>query len=382
MHDPTPVASQRLKRLQAYLLEDPANGELLAELYELALQEGAHGCAGACIASARKLNLSPLQWTHRAAYLAMAQGQWPRALDELLRLRTEGGDGPALAHDIALAHLQMGDAGRSRSELAPWLDRIDDAGDAAHAALHVLWLRATHRCGLPAEAASWSSARADRGLLPPLAAGVASLAAVDASDFPLAKRLSEQALRAGAASAEAFVACATVAMTQGDHGRATALLEQALALHPGDGRTLSALGMASLQARRFAIAQASFARAVARMPAHIGSWHGLGWACLVQGDQAGAVEAFERALEVDRNFAESHGAVALVRMMAGRHGEAGHHLDIADRLDPGNVTARYARALASGELRQAGALQALARRLLDRPGFFGGGLADEMPAPR
>jgi tetratricopeptide (TPR) repeat protein len=378
MHSPAVSPSERLQRLQAYLRQDPCNGQLLGEVCDAALEAGAHAAAQACIASARELKLAPAPWDHRAAHLAIAQRQYPQALAVLQRLRATEGDSAALSHDVALVHLRAGDAQRSRSELAPWLDSAPSDNPATQAAVQVLWLRATQRCGLVAEASAWAAAQADAGTLSPAAAGVASLSAVDGGDFALARRLADQALRAGAASQEALVARGSVALAERAPVVARGLLQQALAFNPEDGRTLSALGMAHLQAGEFAPARTQFTQAVAKLPRHIGSWHGLGWACLLQGDQAAAGGAFGQALALDRNFAESHGAVGLVSLLAGRHDEAQHHLDVADRLDRNNVTARYARALQSGQLRDAEGLRVLAARLLDRPGLFGGRLGDAL----
>jgi hypothetical protein len=61
--------------------------------------------------------------------------------------------------------------------------------------------------------------------------------------------------------------------------------------------------------------------------------------------------------------------------LGGNPDRAQHHLAVALRLDPRNVTGRYAQALLQGEAGR-DRLQALAAHLLDRPGLFGGTLAD------
>jgi Flp pilus assembly protein TadD len=341
---------QRLQRLHSYLRQDPRNPLLLAQVCDLALEAGAHDCVRECLAAAGELQLASPQWTGRAIHHSI---------------------------EVARLHLRSGEPTRSREALEPLLAKADlDA--ALQAAVQVLWLRATHACGLAREATDWAAARALQSGLQPAAAGVASLAAVDAGDFALAKRLADTALQHGVVLPEVLVARASVALAERDTAAAMRLLQQATAANPDDGRTVSALGMAYLQAGEFAQAQQCFTRAVARMPAHIGSWHGLGWACLLQGDQGGACAAFRQALDLDRNFAESQGAVGLSMLLAGRPDEAKHHLDVADRLDRHNVTGRYARALQSGELRDREALRSLALRLLDRPGLFGANLGEEV----
>jgi Flp pilus assembly protein TadD len=157
------------------------------------------------------------------------------------------------------------------------------------------------------------------------------------------------------------------------------MVQRALARNPADGRARSVLGLASLQAGDIAGARGHFAQAIRTMPGHIGTWHALGWSCLMLQDLAGARDAFTRALELDRNFGESHAAMALVLFMEGRPDESQHHLRVAERLDHRGVTAGYVRALDSGALGDPKSVRALAHRLLDRPGFFGGRLSDSLP---
>jgi tetratricopeptide (TPR) repeat protein len=382
MHDPDPAGTTRLQRLQAYLIEDPRNAELLLATCEAAIESGAHACAQACIESARGLNLPWPPWARRVARLAIARLDWPTALQALREVQAVEGSSAGLALDLSLAHFQCGDMDGARTELAPWitLDRSADDPGEAQAPMQVLWLRATHRRGLAAEATDWARRQREQASLQPLAAGVASLAAVDAGEFTLAAELAQDALGADAVTPEALVALASVALGRRDAGLATDLLQRALATCPDDGRTWSLIGLLHLQGRELAQAQDCFRQALATMPGHIGTWHGLGWACLLQGDRASAAEAFDRALQLDRNFAESHGAVGLVLMLSGRAAQAHRHFDLADRLDRSNVTGRYARALAAGDAADAQALQALADRLLDRPGLFGGNLRDEFAA--
>jgi Flp pilus assembly protein TadD len=156
------------------------------------------------------------------------------------------------------------------------------------------------------------------------------------------------------------------------------LLRQALELNPREGRTWSALGLASLQAQDFPQARVQFARATVLMPRHIGTWHGLGWTCLLLHDLPAALSAFQQALALDPNFAESHGAVGLALSVAGRAQEAEPYLQRADRLDRRNVTGRFGRALAAGKLQDRAGLRDLATRLLDRPGLFAPRLSDEV----
>ena len=256
-------------------------------------------------------------------------------------------------------------------EAAQGLDVAADLRDA----LQQLWLRAAHRAWLLQEGLEWAKRQHEAGRLLPGACGVASLLAVDAGQVAAARRLAESA---DESQAEASVARACLALAEGLPDAALPGLERAERARPEDGRIQATIGLCALQAGELAAAQERFERALAgSMQAHVGTWHALGWARLLQGDRAGAQAAFAQALALDRNFAESHGAMALVLGLDGEAAQAAQHLRAADKLDAANVTGRYARAVLAGEARDARQLQALMKRLLARPGVVRGSLADD-----
>lgn len=371
----TSPAESRLDRLQRYLQDDPHNGLLLADAFDEALSSGAWESASRLAKVAEAQRLAQPAWQFRRARLCIALRDLQRAAELLEALQRAIGESPVLAHDLAYVRLLQGEFDACRKLLQPWLEG-DDAIAETRAALQVLWLRASHRSQLVSEARDWAKRLHDAGALSPAALGVASLAALDANDVESAKNWSAASLEAGVRIPEALVTAAYVALADGGMEQARRLLEGAMELNPCDGRTWSVLGLASLHARDLPLAQQQLETAVQYMPDHIGTWHALGWARLLQGERAASLDAFQRALALDRNFAESHGAVGLLLALDGQEVQAGHHLDVADRLDALNVTARYARALIAGDAAHMQAVQRLALRLLDRPGFFGGKLSD------
>lgn len=378
--DATPSAHARLLRLERYLQQDPSNVALLGEACDAAMATGATELALAHIAAAEDLDSDRAAWTFRRARVCLVQRKLPEAaqlLDDLLAVADEH---PGLVHDRAYVAFLEGDDVQARALLAPALE--GPAGPEERAALQQLWLRATHRLGLVREGWAWAQEQRARGALAPEAQGVASLLAVDADDFLAARELADAALAGAAPPLEAVVARATVAMAERQWPQARRLLQRALQLREDDGRTWSMSAILHLQAGEFAQAQVHCERALQTMPEHVGTWHALGWARLLQRDVAAALQAFEGALARDRNFAESHGAVGLALLLLGRREEAERHLQLADRLDPRNVTAAYARAVLSGEAGDAQRVQSLAARLLDRPGFFGKQLNEDLSPVR
>jgi Flp pilus assembly protein TadD len=113
------------------------------------------------------------------------------------------------------------------------------------------------------------------------------------------------------------------------------------------------------------------------IPAHIGTWHGQGWAQVLRRDLAAARRSFQAALELDRNFAESHGALAVVLALEQQEQAARKHIELAKRLDVEGLSARYAEAVLTGEAQDTQAVQRLAQRLLGgRKAPLGGAMRD------
>lgn len=377
----TEAPATRLGRLQHYLQEDPGNPVLLAECFDLALSCGERQRAEAILLAASEQGFDEPEWEFRRAQLCTSRRDLVGAATSLENLLSRGATQPAVVHDLAYVRLLQRDFAGCRALLAPWMEHASpDASQKLPAdveeAVQVLWLRAMHHLQHLEEAMAWARRQHEGGALHAAAKGVASLVALDLGDFGTARSFADAALYAGSYLPEAMVARGYVALAEGDMALARRLLERSIERNPQDGRAWSALGFLTLQLRELPLAQRQLERAVQLMPDHVGTWHALGWAALLQGSHAAALAAFRSALALDRNFAESHGAVALGFVLTGEGDKAQHHLDLADRLDPRNLTARYVRALVAGEISDAASLRKLAVRLLDRPGFFGNKLSD------
>ena len=77
----------------------------------------------------------------------------------------------------------------------------------------------------------------------------------------------------------------------------------------------------------------------------MGSWHVLGWTHLLAGELDAAEAVLQHALGLDRNFAESHGGLAAIAALRGRHAEAERGIETALRLNPGCLSAQFARSV-------------------------------------
>lgn len=402
-HPRVVAARQRLERLEGFLRQDPRNNALLIDAFETALACGEWARAEFHLKHAQALQLDVLAWQLREGDFWLAQQDYEQALTVLESLNAVPNPPPGF-RDVLLHNLAYIDLKRDRlvdciERLAPALEaQSAQASDPASVdgtqpsvavrALQQLWLRALHREGQFDRAMAWSVDAEQKGRIDPQAAGVASLIAIDAENFAAAQRWAALSLADGSPNdrpTETLVAQASLALAARDAEQASNFADAALQRHPGDGRALSTKGFAALLGNDLRGAMDAFQRALAVMGEHIGTWHGLGWTQILSGQLPEARATFETALELDRNFAESHGGLAVVLAMQSEPEQAHEHAELALRLDKGNVSGRYAQALLSGDVKDANDLQRLARRLLGgRTAPLGGDMGQifaEVPAP-
>jgi tetratricopeptide (TPR) repeat protein len=273
-----------------------------------------------------------------------------------------------IAHNLAFIDLREQRLADGIARLAPRMEsRTSDPDSTLATALASLWLRLLHHDTQLERAMAWARDAENNGALTPAVAGIASLIAIDAADLTSATRWSLMDLQhrdPAAAAIESLITQASLALSTRDAPRAREFAHAALQRDPQSGRAWSAAGFAELLAGDFEAALGAFDRALATMPDHIGTWHGRGWTQILQGHPDLARATFEHALALDRNFAESHGSLAVALAMLRRTEEAQLHATLALKLDAGNVSGRYAQALLRGEIRSAADLQRLAHRLL------------------
>jgi len=93
----------------------------------------------------------------------------------------------------------------------------------------------------------------------------------------------------------------------------------------------------------------SLMNAVKYMPNHIGTWHTLAWCQLLRDDIAGAKESFEKAMDLDHNFGETHGGIAVVAYLQGDKDLARKETRKAIMLNPYSFAGRFAESLLTND---------------------------------
>jgi len=358
---------ESLTRLLSLAEQDPENWTLRADLFDRALALGEIDLARAQAELALRAQPQDGPWRHRLAVTLLAQRRFPEAQAAFEALVASGIEDPAVRHNLAFALFSQ----ELMVEAAATVEAFVSGGRDPSGAALALWLRCQHRLGRLAEGLAAFRREATEHAVSADACGVASLMAIDADNLEEARKLSEIALRERPDQLEALVAHGTVALADQQAGPALAAFELALGRNGSDGRSWSGLGTAKLLAGDLGAAQEAFRRAVTHMPGHVGTWIAFGWSLVLGGKVREAQEAFEAALRLDRNFPESHGALAVALARLGERERAEHEIEVARRLDPAGLSARYARAVLDGVADDPGAVLQLLQQIRTQRGGTG-----------
>ncbi|WP_160153359.1 tetratricopeptide repeat protein [Microbulbifer sp. ALW1] len=199
------------------------------------------------------------------------------------------------------------------------------------------------------------------------ASGLLALVYNDCGSREKAIELAEMVLEQEPHQFEALLAMADAYTALQSYAEASRWCDMGLTEYPSVGRFWTVKGQLQLVDFDFNEARASFTKAVELMPEHIGTWHLLGWSEVLRDDLGAALHAFERALELNRNFAESHGGLAVVNALQGNWDTAQQASKRALGLDHSNLSGRYAEALCLEHRGQAGAAEQLRQKLFATP---------------
>jgi tetratricopeptide (TPR) repeat protein len=299
-------APTRAERLESFVRQDLSNLGLLLDL------AGEHHASG---------NLErAFEWAERAAALApesslaaalrtlclLSQGQVQRAR-EVHRAFMCTWATPEAARRFLWVFERAGNLGECVDDLEQLLSQPGLARDR-----HRVLLRALHAAGPPARTLHRLASLLRGGPSTPADEGLLALLLLDTQQLPQAHAQVQRCLERGTMGVETHYVAASFCLLEGQVASAHQHVEQALALHPDEGRCLSLCGQLALAQRRYAQAAGWLEQAARQMPSHVGSRQAVGWCHVLQQDLPAARADFEQALAMDRNFAESHGALAVV----------------------------------------------------------------------
>ena len=131
-------------------------------------------------------------------------------------------------------------------------------------------------------------------------------------------------------------------------------------------------GLAALLDKNLDLGETCLEKAVGFMPAHLGTWNALAWVRIMKNDISGAESAIEIALERDRTFAESHGMLAVIRILQGQRDIGAESAKRALQLDAKCFSGRFAQTLLLDPERDVAKIQARIQSLMAAPIAEGG----------
>lgn len=352
--------NQRLSQLQAYLAADPANPHLLLELADLHLQAGSLHEYEAAL---RQLfAAAPGHFGGRSlqGVALMRQGRLDEAVAVFQALRDEAWEEPALFYNLAYALMLQGryeEAEPQAARASKSLALLPQAGP-----LHV---RALHFLGR-LEDAVVAAETALRQFPEHLSLyGLLATLYLDQENLAAAERVARQVLELSPSDPDAATVLGMLALSKQDLTVASPLLRQACASKPNSGRAQMGLGLVSMLEGKLDEAESSVAQALRSMPGHVGSWHVLAWCRILSNRPAQAKEALLEALRLDRNFADTHGGLAIVAIMEGHLQEAQQSARRALGLNPDSFPGQYAQSLLLQSAGQAEQARLIHERLLN-----------------
>jgi tetratricopeptide (TPR) repeat protein len=323
----------RLQSLLCMLQADPANSVLRSHCINTALALGDYQQAQQLVDD--RLRHAPTD--------PHARKEYGNAIPQLDALLSNGHRQPGILVNLGLCHYCLAQFAAARAPL----QEAYEMGERS-AGLLRLWISTLHHLGMLDEALAAAdtcgAAASSDGAL----AGVLALLYLDAEQAAAAARWAAVALEFNPSSVDGLVVQGMLHIAQMRTDEAKGQFERVLELAPRAGRAWLGLGTLALLAKDLGAAKELFEKALQHMGGHVGTLHMLAWTNFAAGDFAGAERSFTDALALNRNFAETHGGLAVLAAFRGEHSAAQRSIDIAERLDPECLSAKLARAVLAG----------------------------------
>ena len=329
----------QLERYKGFLTQDPHNTNLICQVAQLQLQLGNPQEALDSLTNA--LNDTPgdagLQFNLASAHLALNNFQ--QAVD-LLSVLNESIDNSALKYNLGFALTHIGEHERAHELFKQIINAEDAPVDTSY------WLgRSYYYLGDTENAEKYLSLHSGDHPENADALGTLALLSMDTDNFQRAKELAQTALSINSNNTEALVTMGNIFLDEQDEDSAFDYFSKASALQPSSGRAWSGLGLTNMLKQDLPSAIDDLKKATQFMPEHLGTWHALAWAQIVTNDIEGAAHTFESCLDIDRNFGETHGGLAVIDILQGNKESAKEKIKRALKLDKMSFSANFAQSL-------------------------------------
>lgn len=352
---------QRLQTFMRFLELDPENLNLLADTADAAFAAEDFDAVDELLdryAALAELPKPLINLRGLAALRARRLDQAAAAFDALL---VAGVDDPAIRFNRAWVHAL-------NDEYESALALLDDDCLSVTDRAATLRVQMLHHLARIDEALAEGQGLAERFPENDSLLGALSVAALDADDFDLARHYAESAK----GGADALTTQGLLALNGSSSVASMALFDRALAENPRAPRALVGKGLAMIMQKDLAGGARALRAGAEIFGDHLGSWIALGWTQLLAHDLIAARATFDHAMSLDDNFAETHGALAVVDIADGKLDSAKRRADTALRLDRGCFGAMLAKILLAEAGGRADIAQGLWEKAINAPVGEGG----------
>jgi tetratricopeptide (TPR) repeat protein len=352
------AAQERLARLLGYQAQDPQNFSLLVDIAALQLSLGETARARQSAQQAIALAGDKPQGHALLGLVAAREGHYQPTVDALDTAIALGDDTPAVLYHHAYALAMLGryvDAKQSAAAAAQFAREYPFAP--------ALYVRVLHHLGDVESAIAYAETLRSDGISAPRINGMLSTLYMDAESFDKARAAAAEALGEDDNDIDAHTTLGLLALGDLNAEQAQSEFDRVLQANADNGRALLGSGLGRLLAGDIdaAIVALEQTTQATNMRGHLGTWQTLAWCYILQKNIDAAERTLQYALELDRNFAETHGGLAVVALMRGNIDSATQAIKRASGLDRDNFSGRFAQTL----LQQISGNAAEARQLMD-----------------
>ena len=344
---------KELQRHLGYLKSDPENTSLLIDVVDLAIKASETDAALELLERYRLIDGETPLYISMYGLALMGKRDFKLAAQVFRKLADISPDEPATQFNIAWCLAMEKDYASARKWLPP--STVNALPQAA--ALHIELLHTEGHLDEALDAARIAIAAhpGDEGLMAAI-----SVLAMD-TDQP---ELAAECAAKGGNHPDALATLGALTLGEDDPTLALSQFDAALAINVHKPRAWVGKGLAQIAAGRDELreeAAKNIDHGAKLFETHIGSWIAAGWARMLLNDLAASRQRFEIALNIDKTFAESHGALAVVDVLEGDFSTGQERLRRAMGLDRQCFSAALAQVL----LLQSDGKTDLARKIFD-----------------
>lgn len=330
----------KLLRHVNFINLDQENLSLVLETIELSIELKEWDICKGIISNALVLFPKSAALNSHAGYMFMVLGDCQQAASYFNTAINLGEVSPIVYFNLAQTYLLLGQIDLS----AKTLSACPDIEQQLPAEFLLLSARLNHHLDNFEKAIAQLTTLHATYKTTPESAGLLSLILFEeGKDYELAQKLADDALTKNPLALEALLARTSLNLHSGHYDQAFMDIGRAVHQYPTNGRAWSSLALVEFNNLAFEAASNAAQKAVEFMPEHIGTWHLLGWAYVMQSKFELALDAFKESYDLDRRFASTHAGLAAAYAHLGETKLANNHIKLADKLNPNGLPAMYAK---------------------------------------